>query len=108
MHLTGTGQSMVGRLAQLTLDVQDVARQADFWSAVLGLRADHGPIGPAGLPAQSNRAHVADRVAATVVSAKRAMVVTAATGSAVDRWASPSVETSTMSAFLPGVNDPVA
>ena len=36
---------MASRIAQLTLDVLDVARQAAFWSEVLGLRADHGQDG---------------------------------------------------------------
>jgi hypothetical protein len=36
---------MVSRIRQLTLDVHDVGRMAEFWSAVLGYRAELGDDG---------------------------------------------------------------
>lgn len=36
---------MVSRIGQWTLDVQNVSRMAEFWSAVLGYRADLGDDG---------------------------------------------------------------
>ncbi|GAA4934591.1 VOC family protein [Actinoplanes utahensis] len=40
---------MTSRFAQWTLDVQDVRRQAEFWSAVLGYTIDYGDDGDAHL-----------------------------------------------------------
>ena len=40
---------MTSRIAQWTLDVQDVAVMAEFWSQVLGYRADLRPDGSAKL-----------------------------------------------------------
>jgi predicted enzyme related to lactoylglutathione lyase len=40
---------MTSRFAQWTLDVQDVRRQAEFWSAVLGYEIEHGDDGDAHL-----------------------------------------------------------
>ncbi len=45
----GTDRAMASRISQLTLDVQDLNRQAAFWSEVLGLRADQGEDGAAKL-----------------------------------------------------------
>ena len=45
MVKVGTDRPMASRIAQLTLDVHDITRQATFWSQVLGLRADHGEDG---------------------------------------------------------------
>lgn len=36
---------MTARIAQLTLDVHDVSRQAEFWSEALGMTADTGDDG---------------------------------------------------------------
>jgi hypothetical protein len=40
---------MVSRIAQWTLDVQDVRRMAEFWAAALDLRIDRGDDGAAKL-----------------------------------------------------------
>ncbi|MEV4760687.1 VOC family protein [Micromonospora sp. NPDC049559] len=40
---------MTSRIAQWTLDVRDVERMAEFWSAVLGYRIDQGDDGSAKL-----------------------------------------------------------
>ena len=40
---------MTSRFSQWTLDVRDVRRQAEFWSAALGYRIDYGDDGDAHL-----------------------------------------------------------
>src|SRR5689334_16809033 len=45
----GYASGMTSRFAQWTLDVHDVARMAEFWSAVLGYRVDFGSDGDAHL-----------------------------------------------------------
>jgi catechol 2,3-dioxygenase-like lactoylglutathione lyase family enzyme len=48
---------MVSRIAQLTLDVDDVELQAAFWSAALGMTADVGDDGAAMLHPPGGVAH---------------------------------------------------
>jgi hypothetical protein len=45
----GNRPGMTSRFEQWTLDVHDVRRQAEFWSAALGYRIDYGDDGDAHL-----------------------------------------------------------